>query len=179
MSKIGRMLINIPAGVTVEIGKDAVVVKGPKGELSTKILSGIKVEQKDNTLEVLTTNHEKQTNANHGLIRSLINNNVIGVTEGYKKTLKMVGTGYRVQQRGTGLNLQVGFSHDVEFSAPAGITLALEGNDTIIVSGIDKQQVGQTAAEIRLVKKPEPYKGKGIRYEDEVVKRKQGKASIA
>lgn len=173
------MLINIPAGVTVEIGKDAVVVKGPKGELSTKILSGIKVEQKDNTLEVLTTNHEKQTNANHGLIRSLINNNVIGVTEGYKKTLKMVGTGYRVQQRGTGLNLQVGFSHDVEFSAPAGITLALEGNDTIIVSGIDKQQVGQTAAEIRLVKKPEPYKGKGIRYEDEVVKRKQGKASIA
>mgnify|MGYP003965230103 CR=1 FL=1 len=179
MSKIGRMLINIPAGVTVEIGKDAVVVKGPKGELSTKILSGIKVEQKDNTLEVLTTNHEKQTNANHGLIRSLIYNNVIGVTEGYKKTLKMVGTGYRVQQRGTGLNLQVGFSHDVEFSAPAGITLALEGNDTIIVSGIDKQQVGQTAAEIRLVKKPEPYKGKGIRYEDEVVKRKQGKASIA
>jgi len=179
MSKIGRMPITIPAGVTVEIGDDVVKIKGSKGELSTHILAGIKIEQKDGVLEVLTTNHEKQTKSNHGLIRSLINNNVIGVSEGYKKTLKMVGTGYRVQQRGTGLNLQVGFSHDVEFVAPAGVTLAVEGNDTIIVSGIDKQQVGQTAAEIRAIKKPEPYKGKGIRYEGEVVRRKQGKASIA
>ncbi len=179
MSKIGRMPITIPAGVTVEIETGAVKVKGPKGELSTKILAGIKVEQKDNTLQVSTTNHEKQTKANYGLIRSLINNDVIGVTEGYKKTLKMIGTGYRVQQRGTGLNLQVGFSHDVEFAAPQGVTLVVEGNDTIIVSGISKQQVGQTAAEIRAIKKPEPYKGKGIRYENEVVRRKQGKASIA
>jgi large subunit ribosomal protein L6 len=179
MSKIGRMPISIPAGVTVEIGNDVIKVKGPKGELSTNALVGIKVEQKEDTIEVSTTNHEKQTKANHGLIRSLINNDILGVTEGYKKTLKMVGTGYRVQQRGTGLNLQVGFSHDVEFAAPADVTLAVEGNDTIIISGINKQQVGQTAAEIRAVRKPEPYKGKGIRYEGEVVKRKQGKASIA
>lgn len=173
------MPISIPAGVTIEIGRDAVKVKGPKGELTTTALSGIKVEQKDGVLEVSATNHEKQTKANYGLMRSLINNNVIGVVEGYKKTLKMVGTGYRVQQRGTGLNLQVGFSHDVGFPAPVGVTFAVEGNDTIVVSGIDKQQVGQIAAEIRQVKKPEPYKGKGIRYEGEVVKRKQGKASIA
>jgi len=179
MSKIGRMPITIPAEVTVEIGRDVVKVKGPKGELSTNILVGIKVEQKDDSLEVSTSNHEKQTKANHGLIRSLINNDIIGVTEGYKKTLKMVGTGYRVQQRGTGLNLQVGLSHDVEFSAPEGVSLVVGGNDTIIISGIDKQQVGQTAAEIRAVKKPEPYKGKGIRYEGEVVRRKQGKTSIA
>ena len=173
------MPITIPAEVTVEIGRDVVKVKGPKGELSTNILVGIKVKQKDDSLEVSTSNHEKQTKANHGLIRSLINNDIIGVTEGYKKTLKMVGTGYRVQQRGIGLNLQVGLSHDVEFFAPEGVSLVVEGNDTIIISGIDKQQVGQTAAEIRAVKKPEPYKGKGIRYEGEVVRRKQGKTSIA
>jgi large subunit ribosomal protein L6 len=179
MSKIGRMPIIIPDGVTVEIDKGVVKTKGPKGELVTNIPAGIKIEIKDNQLEVLTTNHEKQTKANHGLVRSLINNTVIGVVEGYKKTLKMVGTGYRVQQKGTGINLQVGLSHDVEFDAPEGITLAVEGNNTIIVSGISKQQVGQTAAEIRKVKPPEPYKGKGIRYEDEVVRRKQGKAATA
>ena len=179
MSKIGRMPIIIPAEVTVEVDQDLVRAKGPKGELVTRIPAGIKIELKDNQLEVLTTNHEKQTKANHGLIRSLINNNVVGVVEGYKKTLKMVGTGYRVQQKGVGLNLQVGLSHDVEFKAPEGITLAVEGNNTIIVSGIDKQQVGQVAAEIRQVKPPEPYKGKGIRYENEVVRRKQGKAATA
>lgn len=179
MSKIGRMPIIIPAEVTVEVTKELVKVKGPKGELTIHNLPGIKVELKDNVLEVSASNHEKQTKANHGLIRSLINNNVIGVTEGYKKTLKMVGTGYRVQQKGTNLNLQVGLSHDVEFVAPEGIMLSVEGNDTIIISGISKQQVGQIAAEIRQVKKPEPYKGKGIRYEGEVVKRKQGKTSIA
>lgn len=179
MSKIGRMPISIPTEVTITIDQGVVTVKGPQGELTTQILPGIKAELKGNELIVTPTNHEKQTKANHGLIRSLINNNVIGVTQTYKKILKMVGTGYRVQQKGTGINLQVGLSHDVNFPAPAGITLAIEGNDTIIVSGIDKQRVGQTAAEIRAVKKPEPYKGKGIRYEDEVVKRKQGKASIA
>ena len=173
------MPIIIPDGVTVEVDKDLVKTKGPKGELVTNIPSGIKIEAKDGQLEVLTTNHEKQTKANHGLVRSLINNTVIGVTEGYKKTLKMVGTGYRVQQKGTGLNLQVGLSHDVEFNAPEGIVLAVEGNNTIIISGISKQQVGQTAAEIRQVKPPEPYKGKGIRYEGEIVRRKQGKAATA
>jgi len=177
MSKIGRMPISIPSEVTVEVDKNVVKVKGPKGELTTNILSGIKIKFKDNQLEVSATNHEKQTKANHGLIRSLINNDVIGVVEGYKKTLKMVGTGYRVQQRGAGLNLQVGLSHDVEFNAPEGVTLAVESNNTIIITGIDKQQVGQVAAEIRQIKPPEPYKGKGIRYENEVVRRKQGKAA--
>lgn len=179
MSKIGRMPIIVPAEVTVEVTGEMVKVKGPKGELTTQVLPGVKVELKEGQLEVSASNHEKQTKANHGLIRSLINNNVIGVVEGYKKTLKMVGTGYRVQSHGTGLNLQVGFSHDVKFPAPEGIVFAIEGNDTITVSGISKQRVGQVAAEIRQVKKPEPYKGKGIRYEGEVVKRKQGKASIA
>ncbi len=173
------MPISIPSGVNVTVESEVVRVKGPKGELTTHILPGIKVELKDNQLEFTPTNNEKQTKANHGLMRSLVNNDVIGVTEGFKKTLKMVGTGYRVQQKGTGLNLQVGLSHDVGFQAPEGITFSLEGNDTIIISGIDKQQVGQTAAEIRQVKPPEPYKGKGIRYEDEVVKRKQGKAATA
>jgi len=177
MSKIGRMPIIVPEGVTVEIDKQVAKVKGPKGELSASIPSGIKVVFENNQIVVTTTNHEKQTKANHGLMRSLINNNVIGVTEGYKKTLKMIGTGYRVKQRGAGLSLQVGFSHDVDFDAPEGIILAVEGNDTIVVTGIDKQQVGQIAAEVRQVKKPEPYKGKGIRYEGEEVKRKQGKAA--
>lgn len=179
MSKIGRTPISIPQGVSLEIGDQLIKVKGPKGELDIKALLGIKVTLKDDQVEVSRVNNEKQSKANHGLMRSLINNNVIGVTEGYKKTLKMVGTGYRVQQKGTGLNLQVGFSHDVEYQAPAGVKLLVEGNDTIHIEGISKQQVGQIAAEIRQVKKPEPYKGKGIRYEGEVVRRKQGKASVA
>ncbi|MFH1958920.1 MAG: 50S ribosomal protein L6 [Patescibacteria group bacterium] len=179
MSKIGRVLITIPKEVTLEMDSQSIMVKGPKGQLSTKILSGIKITLENNQLQVTRTNHEKQSKANHGLVRSLINNNILGVVEGYKKTLKMVGTGYRVQQKGTGLNLQVGFSHDVEYKAPEGIILSVEGNDTIIVSGISKQQVGQVAAEIRQVKKPEPYKGKGVRYEGEVVRRKQGKAATA
>ncbi len=178
MSKIGRMPISIPTEVTVKVDQSVVKVKGPKGELTTHIPAGIKVGLKDNQLEVTAANHEKQTKANHGLMRSLINNDVIGVMEGYQKTLKMVWTGYRVQQKGTGLNLQVGLSHDVAFNAPEGIKLVVEGNNTIIISGINKQQVGQVAAEIRQVKPPEPYKGKGIRYEDEVVRRKQGKTSI-
>ncbi|MBU0576540.1 50S ribosomal protein L6 [Patescibacteria group bacterium] len=179
MSKIGRTPITVPQGVTVLINNQEVVVKGPRGELSVNILPGIKVTLENDQIIVTRNNHEKQSKANHGLIRSLINNCVIGVTEGYKKTLKMIGTGYRVQQKGTGLNLQVGFSHDVEYQAPEGISFSVEGNDTINVSGISKQQVGQVAAEIRQIKKPEPYKGKGIRYEDEVVKRKQGKTAVA
>ena len=173
------MPISIPAEVNLTIEGEVVRVKGPKGELITKILPGIKVELKDNQVEVSAINDEKQTRANHGLVRSLINNDVIGVTEGYKKTLKMVGTGYRVQQKGTGINLQVGLSHDVEYQPPVGINISIEGNNTIVITGADKQKVGQVAAEIRQVKTPEPYKGKGIRYENEVVRRKQGKAATA
>lgn len=178
MSKIGRTPIDVPESVTVTVKADAVTVKGPQGELNLPSLSGIKVEVKDNQVLVTRTNDRDQTKANHGLMRSLIDNHVIGVTEGYKKTLKMVGTGYRVQAKGKNLNLQVGFSHDVSYECPEGVELKVEGNDTIIVSGIDKQQVGQAAAEIRQVKPPEPYKGKGIRYEGEYVRRKQGKAAV-
>ena len=178
MSKIGRTPIHVPESVTVTVKADAVTVKGPQGELSLPSLSGIKVKVEADQVLVTRTNDKDQTKANHGLMRSLINNHVIGVTEGYKKTLKMVGTGYRVQAKGKNLNLQVGFSHDVSYECPAGIEFQVEGNDTIIISGIDKQQVGQTAAEIRQVKPPEPYKGKGIRYEGEYVRRKQGKAAV-
>ncbi len=179
MSRIGRIPIQIPTDVTVTVDASQIVVKGPKGELAFPAKEGIKVKIGDDQVVVSRTNDRDQTRANHGLVRSLINNNIIGVTEGYQKTLKMVGTGYRVQAKGKDLNLQVGFSHDVSYQAPEGITLKVEGNDTIVVSGIDKQQVGQVAAEIRQVKKPEPYKGKGIRYEGEHVRRKQGKAAVA
>lgn len=178
MSKIGRTPISIPSEVRVKVEAQVVQVQGPKGELLVPVVSGVKIEVKDDQVVVTRTDHEKQSKANHGLMRSLIDNCVIGVTEGYQKTLKMVGTGYRVQQKGTDINLQVGFSHDIVYPAPEGVTLKVEGNDTIHVSGIDKQQVGQVAAEIRHVKPPEPYKGKGIRYEDEFVRRKQGKAAV-
>lgn len=177
MSKIGRKPISIPSGVTVTVADNKVMVKGPKGELTTDLVFGVNVAVEGDQVVVTRKNDEKQTRANHGLIRSLVLNTVTGVTEGYKKTLKMIGTGYRVQQAGTGLKLQVGLSHDVNYASRPGITLKVEGNDTIIVEGIDKQQVGQVAAEIREIKRPEPYKGKGIRYEDEVVRRKQGKAA--
>ncbi len=179
MSKIGRRPISIPDQVSVAVSDEQILVKGPKGELSVVVLPGVKVEVKDQEVTVSRANEEKQTKANHGLIRSLIHNQVLGVSEGFKKTLKMVGTGYRVQAKGTGVNLQVGYSHDVEYPAPAGISIKVEGNDTIVIEGIDKQQVGQVAAEIRAIKPPEPYKGKGIRYEDEVVRRKQGKTTAA
>lgn len=179
MSKIGRRPISIPDQVSVAVSDEQIVVKGPKGELNVVALPGINVEVKDQEVVVSRANEEKQTKANHGLIRSLIHNQVLGVSEGFKKTLKMVGTGYRVQAKGTGVNLQVGYSHDVEYPAPAGISIKVEGNDTIVIEGIDKQQVGQVAAEIRAIKPPEPYKGKGIRYEDEVVRRKQGKTTAA
>jgi large subunit ribosomal protein L6 len=177
MSKIGRRPISIPSGVTITQQDGMVVVKGPKGELKTTIASGVKITVEDNQLMVVRENDEKQSRANHGLMRSLIQNTVVGVTDGFKKTLKMLGTGYRVQKTGNGLNLQVGLSHDVPYVAPQGISIVVEGNDTIVIEGIDKQQVGQVAAEVRKIKPPEPYKGKGIRYEDEVVRRKQGKAA--
>ncbi len=179
MSRIGYAKISIPEGVTVEIRDDQVVVKGPKGELSTQILSGITVSVEDNQVVVNRSNDEKELKAKHGLIRSLINNDIIGVSQGYSKTLKLVGTGYRVAQKGQGLSLSLGFSHPVEVEPVPGITYTLEGNDTITVTGIDKQLVGQVAANIRKVRPPEPYKGKGIRYADEVVRKKAGKAAAA
>jgi large subunit ribosomal protein L6 len=179
MSRIGNKLIKIPAGVTVTVTGKQVAVKGTRGELMVEILPGISVEVTPEGVVVSRANEEIQTKAFHGLIRSLINNNIIGVSTGFKKTLKMIGTGYRVSMKGQGISLAVGYSHPVEIVAPAGVKLSIEGNDTIFIEGADKYAVGQLAANIRKVRPPEPYKGKGIRYEDEVVRRKAGKTAAA
>ncbi len=177
MSRIGRKAITLPAGVTLEVTPTVVLVKGPKGQMSAPCFEHISVKTEDGKIVVSRENEDRQTRANHGLMRSLLNNNVVGVTDGYKKTLKLIGTGYRVTMKGAGISLALGFSHPVDVKAPQGIKISIEGNDTIIIEGIDKQAVGQVAADIRDLKPPEPYKGKGIRYEDEVVRRKQGKAA--
>ncbi|HOC07326.1 50S ribosomal protein L6 [Candidatus Woesebacteria bacterium] len=175
MSKIGKKNISIPEQVTVTVTNDYVLVKGPKGELKTPMVEGIKVKVENQEVIVERKNDLKQSRANHGLMRSLIANNVIGVTEAYRKTLKLVGTGYRVSSAGAGLSMTLGFSHPVTVAAIPGITFKLEGNDTIHVEGIDKQLVGQVSANIRSLRPPEPYLGKGIRYSDEVVRTKPGK----
>lgn len=176
MSRIGRLPIDVPAGVTVSIDGQSVSVKGPKGELSLVVAEPIKAELVENQVLVTRPDDERNSRSLHGLTRTLISNQIIGVTQGYSKDLEIVGTGYRVAQKGSGLELALGFSHPVNVEAPAGITLTVEGNNKIIVSGINKQQVGETAANIRKIKKPEPYKGKGIRYAGEVVRRKAGKS---
>lgn len=176
MSRIGRLPIDVPAGVTVSIDGQNVAVKGPKGELALVVAEPIKAELVDAQVLVTRPDDERLSRSLHGLTRTLIANQIIGVTEGYKKDLEIVGTGYRVAQQGSDIELALGFSHPVKVAAPAGITLTVEGNNKISVSGIDKQQVGETAANIRKIKKPEPYKGKGIRYAGENVRRKAGKA---
>ena len=176
MSRIGKMPIQIPAGVTVTVdAENNVTVKGPKGELSQKINKDITVSQENGVLTVTRPSDAKPHRAMHGLYRSLINNMVVGVTAGYSKTMEMVGVGYRAQVAGNTLTLNVGFSHPVEFVAPANIKFETPAPTKIVVSGIDKQQVGAIAADIRSVRKPEPYHGKGIRYENETVRRKEGK----
>jgi large subunit ribosomal protein L6 len=177
MSRIGKKTISIPQGVTVTVEDRVVVVKGPKGELRTPLTTGINLSVAEGEISVERTSEERQVRASHGLFRSLIQNNVVGVSEGYKKTLKLLGTGYRVQAKGKGIDLAVGLSHHVDFTPEAGVTLQVEGTDTIHITGIDKQQVGQVAANIRKVRPPEVYKGKGIRYEDEVVRLKPGKTA--
>ncbi|NCN03829.1 MAG: 50S ribosomal protein L6 [Candidatus Pacebacteria bacterium] len=177
MSRIGRKPVELLDGAKAEVVASEVIVKGPKGELKVSIASGITVKVEDNQVIVEAKDQENQTKANHGLVRSLIANCVDGVTKGYKKTLKLVGTGYRVANKGAGIELAVGLSHKVDVSPRAGVKLSIEGNDTIHIEGIDKQSVGQQAAEIRAIKPPEPYLGKGIRYEDEVIIKKQGKTA--
>jgi large subunit ribosomal protein L6 len=179
MSKIGKTPVVLKPGVTAAISADLVVVKGPKGELKVSLMPGIVVKQEGQELVVSRKNEVQQTRAGHGLIRSLLANAVDGVTDGYKKTLKLVGTGYRVSTKGAGLSVTVGFSHPVDIDAVAGIMLKAEGNDTIHIEGFDKQLVGQVAANIRAIRPPEVYQGKGIRYEEEVVKLKPGKAVTA
>ncbi len=177
MSRIGKIPIPVPQDINVEITDDVVIVKGKNGELSESIQFGVKVTRKDNEILVERTSDERQARANHGLMRSLIFNMVEGLTKGYKKTLELVGTGYRVKKKGKGLEMTLGFSHPVTIDAVDGVEFEVEGNNIIHVSGISKQLVGQIAADIRAKRKPEPYKGKGVRYRGEVVRRKAGKAA--
>ena len=179
MSRIGSSPISLPAGVEVKIDGDIVVVNGPKGSLTQVVNSTITVAVDGGTLTVSRANDERENRALHGLTRALINNMVIGVTEGYSKELTAVGVGYRAALKGKTLELLVGFSHPVNIETPDGITLEVPEPTKIIVSGIDKQKVGQVAADIRAVRPPEPYKGKGIRYVDEYVRRKAGKAGVS
>jgi len=177
MSRIGRLPIPVPTGVDVQIDGRAVTVKGPKGTLTHTVAEPIDITRaEDGTLEVRRPNDERANRSLHGLSRTLVANMVIGVTEGYAKTLEIVGTGYRVVQKGSDLEFALGFSHPVLIKAPAGITLAVEAPTRFTVSGTDKQQVGEVAANIRKLRKPDPYKGKGVRYQGEQIKRKAGKA---
>jgi len=176
MSRIGRLPITVPAGVEVKIDGNLVSVKGAKGELTHTVASPIAVSLDENTLTVTRPNDERASRSLHGLTRTLISNMIIGVTEGYQKKLEIVGTGYRVQAKGSDLEFALGFSHPVNVAAPEGISFAVEGPTKLTVSGISKQQVGEVAANIRKLRKPDPYKGKGIRYAGEVIRRKVGKA---
>ena len=176
MSRIGKLPIELPSGVTAEINGQHVKVKGPKGELELTVSEPIKVVLEENTIVVTRPDDESKSKSLHGLSRTLIANNVHGVSQGFTKALEIVGTGYRAMAKGSSVELALGLSHPVVVNPPAGITLTVEGNNKIIVSGTSKQAVGEVAANIRKLRKPEPYKGKGIRYEGERVRRKAGKA---
>jgi large subunit ribosomal protein L6 len=175
MSRVGKQPIAVPSGVTVMVDDSFITVSGPKGELKQFTMPGVNISQDEGTLSVKRDNDERQNRSRHGLMRSLINNMITGVTQGFEKKLEINGVGYRVQQQGADLKLNLGFSHDVVYNIPAGVTAAVEQN-VITISGTNKQQVGQVAAEIRALKKPEPYKGKGIKYSDERIIRKSGKS---
>jgi large subunit ribosomal protein L6 len=176
MSRIGRTPVAIPSGVDVTINGREVTVRGPRGTLSMEVAAPIEVAQADGVITVTRPNDEGEIRALHGLSRSLIANMVTGVTEGYRKTLEIVGVGYRVQARGQGLEFSLGFSHPVPVTPPEGVTLRVESPTRFVVEGIDKQQVGEVAANIRKLRKPDPYKGKGVRYQGEQIRRKVGKA---
>jgi large subunit ribosomal protein L6 len=176
MSRIGRLPVTIPNGVTVTVSEANIVnVKGPKGELTQNMSPKMIIAIEDNTLVVSRPSDVKEHRALHGLTRSLINNMVIGVTEGYQKTLELVGVGYRAQLKGGRIILSLGYSHPVEIDEVTGIQFEIPDANKIIIKGIDKQLVGAVAAEIRTWRKPEPYKGKGIKYSDEIIRRKEGK----
>ena len=176
MSRIGRMPIEIPAGVTVTYDNHHMNVKGPKGELSRDLHPDMNITVEGNTITVTRPSDDKNHRSLHGLTRALVANMVTGVSEGFTKTLEINGVGYRAQKKGKEITFNLGFSHPVVMTDPEGIETEMDGQNIIIVKGIDKEKVGQYAAEIRELRKPEPYKGKGIRYEGEVVRRKAGKA---
>ena len=178
MSRIGKLPIPVPSGVDVSVDERLVTVKGPKGTLTHTVVEPITVDRgEDGTLEVKRPNDEREARSRHGLTRTLIANMVTGVTEGYEKKLEIVGVGYRVLSKGpTQLEFQLGYSHSITFNAPEGITFTVEGPTKLGVQGIDKQLVGEVAANIRKLRKPEPYKGKGVRYAGEQIRRKVGKA---
>ena len=175
MSRIGKLPIDIPTGVTITVDSNVVTVKGPKGQLEVARLSDVSVTQENNKIIVTRKNDEFIAKSQHGLQRALINNAVVGVTKGYETKLEVNGVGFRVNGGGQKIEMSLGFSHPVSYKAPDGVNLSVE-KMTITVSGVDKQAVGQTAAEIRAIKKPEPYKGKGIKYADETLRHKAGKA---
>ena len=176
MSRIGKIPVPVPAGVEVKIEGATLTVKGPKGALVHTVPAPIEVSQEEGQITVTRPNDERSSRSLHGLTRTLINNLIIGVTQGYEKKLEIVGTGYRVAAKGADLEFALGFSHPVIVTPPEGISFAVESQTKFSVSGISKQQVGEVAANIRKIRKPEPYKGKGVRYAGEVVRRKAGKA---
>ena len=176
MSRIGRLPVPVPSGVDVTLSGQDVKVKGPKGELSLTLAEPITISKADDgSLEIARPDDERENRALHGLSRSLVNNMVLGVTAGYSKTMEIVGTGYRVQAKGSDLEFALGYSHPVLVKAPEGITFRVEAPTRFVVEGIDKQKVGEIAANIKRLRRPDPYKGKGIRYQGEVVRRKAGK----
>lgn len=175
MSRVGKLPIAIPSGVTITVDPDFVTVAGPKGTLKQFTMPGVTVKLEENQAIVTRENDEPENRGKHGLMRTLVSNMVTGVTQGFSKKLEVNGVGYRVALQGTDLKFNLGFSHDVIYKVPQGVTATVEQN-SVTVSGIDKQQVGQVAAEIRALKKPEPYKGKGIKYADERILRKSGKS---
>lgn len=174
MSRIGKLPIQVPSGVTITVDSDVISVNGPKGQLTVPHLSDVTVALEDNQAIVTRNNEERTARAQHGLQRALLNNAIEGVSKGFEKKLELNGVGFRVSGGGQAIEMALGFSHPVKYTAPAGITLTVNKME-IVVAGIDKQQVGQIAADIRALKKPEPYKGKGIKYADEVLLRKAGK----
>ncbi|MEY4451467.1 MAG: hypothetical protein RLZZ380_588 [Actinomycetota bacterium] len=176
MSRIGKLPIPVPAGVEVKIDGQNIEVKGPKGTLSHVVPAPITIVLEDNTITVTRPDDERLSRSLHGLTRTLIANNIHGVTQGFSKGLEIVGTGYRVTAKGNDLEFALGYSHSITVTPPAGISFTVDGNTKLTVSGIDKQAVGEVAANIRKLRKPEPYKGKGVRYAGEVVRRKAGKS---
>ena len=178
MSRIGKMPIELPQGVSLKVENDVVKVEGPKGKLEQQIQPEVSVDVDGSTVVVNRSNDTKAAKSYHGLYRNLINNMVVGVTQGYQKSLLINGVGYRAEMKGKDLVLNLGFSAPIEYIVEDGITVTCDGNNKVVVSGIRKDRVGQVAAEIRSIRPPEPYKGKGVRYEDEHVRRKVGKSGV-